>query len=298
MASRTTKRNKVEIDLSFLNAATILARQSEYGSVVIMLVGCGGTGSFMAMHIGRLLRALNDAGKKTRAVFVDHDLVETQNIGRQLFCDAELGANKASALALRYGTAWGLDIVAVPERFTAKTVPTWCPDTREDLLVMVGCVDNAAARRELNKALKRNEHGHERGCRCAPSIWWLDCGNHSDTGQVVLGSTLTKLDPKTTFPSKTICQALPSPALQHPELLKARPEETPAKKKMSCAELTAANLQSLNINNRVAAEAGDMLTRLLMTRDLKRFKCDINLVAGSVRSTYATPENVCGGVVA
>ena len=35
-----------------------------------------------------------------------------------------------------------------------------------------------------------------------------------------------------------------------------------------------------------------MLTRLLVTRNLKRFACDLNLAAGSMRSTYATPEEV------
>ncbi len=109
----------------------------------------------------------------------------------------------------------------------------------------------------------------------------------------MLGSSLEKLEPNKAFPSKTICQALPAPSVQRPELLIAKPAETRAKK-MSCAELAAANLQSLNINNRVAAEAGDMLTRLLLTRNLKRFACEINLAAGSMRSTYATPENVFG----
>ena len=48
------------------------------------------------------------------------------------------------------------------------------------------------------------------------------------------------------------------------------------------------------INSRIAAEASDFLTRLLLTRDLKRFACELNLAAGSMRSSYATPEAVEG----
>jgi hypothetical protein len=35
-----------------------------------------------------------------------------------------------------------------------------------------------------------------------------------------------------------------------------------------------------------------MVTRLLVTDDLKRFACEVNLAAGVVRSYYATPEEV------
>jgi hypothetical protein len=61
---------------------------------------------------------------------------------------------------------------------------------------------------------------------------------------------------------------------------------------MSCAELTAANMQSLNINCRIATEAADMLTRLIVTRNLKRFAIEFNLAAGSMKSIYATPDEV------
>jgi hypothetical protein len=56
--------------------------------------------------------------------------------------------------------------------------------------------------------------------------------------------------------------------------------------------MAAANLQSLNINARIAAEASDFLARFLVTQDLRRFACQINTAAGSVTSTYVTPEEV------
>jgi PRTRC genetic system ThiF family protein len=274
----------VSLDLSYMNAATILPR--EFEQLDVLLVGCGGTGSYMALHIARMMRVLTDAGKDVRATFIDPDKVEEKNIGRQNFCDAEVGKAKALTLASRYGAAWGLDIGTMVARFDESIIANrWSGRDRDRLTVIVGCVDNAAGRKSMAAALKRN-HPAE-----APDVWWLDCGNHSDAGQVLLGSTAQLKHCAGAFETKTLCLHLPSPALQRPELLDTKPEEL-TNNKLSCAELQLANLQSLNINARIAAEAADMLTRLLVTKNLKRFACEIDLAAGSMRSTYATPENV------
>jgi hypothetical protein len=84
---------------------------------------------------------------------------------------------------------------------------------------------------------------------------------------------------------------LPSPALQYPTLLIPGRDEV-AGREMSCAELQAANLQSLNINAAIAVQASDFLTRLLITNDLKRYQCAVNLASGSVKSFYCTPEEI------
>jgi hypothetical protein len=69
-------------------------------------------------------------------------------------------------------------------------------------------------------------------------------------------------------------------------------EEATSADGMSCAERAAANLQSLNINAAIVIQAADMLTRLLVTRDLKRFACEVNLSSGVMKSSYCTPEEV------
>jgi PRTRC genetic system ThiF family protein len=268
------------LDLSYARAATILASVPDRDLIAIYLVGCGGTGSYMAMHVGRLLYRLTEQGKYVQGFFVDHDRVEPENIGRQLFVEAELGVNKADALALRYGTAWGIGITPVAAKFQSSML------VNAALTIIVGCVDNAEARKTIAKLLGDNADKH------APHTWWLDCGNHEEGGQVLLGTAIEPSQLANAFPSKTICQALPAPSLQSPELLKPRREETKAAKRMSCAELAAANLQSEDINAVVAGQAKDFLTRLLVTRNLKRFACEINLAAGSMRSAYATPEAI------
>ena len=98
--------------------------------------------------------------------FVDHDLVETKNVGRQCLCSAEIGYNRAACLALRLKLAFGLDIVAVPEQFDSAMAQSWTL-RRSSLLLPIGAVDNHLARRELAKAV---DEGRGR-------IWCLDIGN-------------------------------------------------------------------------------------------------------------------------
>ena len=41
-----------------------------------------------------------------------------------------------------------------------------------------------------------------------------------------------------------------------------------------------------------AVYLADFLTRLIVTKDLKRFACEVNIAAGSTRSYYVTPDEV------
>jgi hypothetical protein len=153
------------------------------------------------------------------------------------------------------------------------------------LTVMIGCVDNAAGRQEMARALgtRRSE--------TPPRLWWLDCGNGSESGQVLLGSTD---DPKTlqrAFTLETLCQHLPSPAWQCPDLLDPRPEESDSRN-LSCAEMALANAQGLIVNQRVASEAADYLARLLAQRNLRRFASYFDLASGSVKNHYITPDEI------
>jgi len=286
MKRRTTASAVNSLDLGFLNAATILTRLPKNDYINILLVGCGGTGSHLAPSIGSLLQGLKEVSIPARAFFIDDDHVEPGNVNRQLFCDAEVGKLKAATLAYRYGAAWGVDITAVIDRFKPSIIKK---DDRysDPLWIVVGCVDNAAARQQMARTLEQNQPNE------APDVWWLDCGNHLEAGQVLLGSALNQKQLRKAFPSKKICQALPAPSIQHPELLIAKREKL-LTKRQSCAELVASNQQSRDINKRIAAEASDFLTRLILTRDLKRFGCELNLAAGSMRSIYPTPETVKG----
>ena len=267
------------LDLSFARAATIIT--PEHHEVCLILVGCGGTGSFLAGSLARLARVLIESGRKTNVAFIDPDRVEEKNLGRQNFAEAELGYFKAATLAARFSAAWGLEIQAVTTPFDHRMITL---DWRT-LTIIAGAVDNAAARRELAQTLTHN-YRHE-----APRIWWCDAGNFEEAGQVLLGSAVTHEDLKGAFITPGLCRALPSPALQHPELLEARPEERSGHH-LSCAELALLNSQFLMVNQRVAAEAADFIARLTLGRGLRRYATYFNLPSGSARSRYITPEEV------
>lgn len=268
-------------DMAFYNAARVRLPEWKHGQIVI--IGAGGTGAYMAQHLGRVARVLNESGKGVHLTIVDPDRVEERNIGRQLFCDAEVGQPKAEAIARRYGHAWGVNSTSFVGEYDDSLV------LGADLTLLVGCVDNAAARGKIAETLTHNE-GRERA-----NVWWLDSGNLRDTGRILLGSAYDVESLRGAFTDDRACVALPSPALQFPDLLVPRDEELPDRA-MSCAEMLAANLQSLQINARIAAEAADFATRLLITHDLRRFACEINLAAGSTRSSYTTPDMVARSV--
>lgn len=272
-----------QIDLSLLNAATLLMPPAQRWHV--LLIGCGGTGSWLAPSIARVCWLLGEQGKEVDATFIDHDLVEQKNIPRQNFCQAELGENKAATLAARCSAAWGVNITARREPFKHSFLLDcrW----RNANFILIGAVDNAAARREIAKTLKHNDADNPH------TVWWLDCGNTESAGQVLLGSAPEVKVLQGAFLSRKICRALPSPALVAPDLLQPRPEEVAAKK-MSCAEIAMANAQSLAVNQTVASIATDYLLRMV-SGGLKRFATSFDLEAGSMRSRYITVEEI-GGV--
>jgi len=231
----------------------------------ITLVGCGGTGSFLALHLARLAYHLQERkGIRLNLLFVDPDVVEAQNIGRQNFCPAEIGAKKAWTLEQRFNAAFGLDIHAAAAPFAADLLGS---PRGHPFRLVIGCVDNATARREIAEQVSLREG----------RVWWLDCGNHEHSGQVLLGNRADLTKPEITL---DFCGGLPLPVVQHPELLETEPEVQAE----SCAELALRDAQSLMVNQAVATFAAQYVYRLLVTRDLDVYATYFDLVSGSARS--------------
>jgi PRTRC genetic system ThiF family protein len=274
------QKKSQSIDLSYARAATLML--PVWDRLRLILVGCGGTGSWLAPSVARIARLQRDQGRQVEVAFYDHDHVEAKNIPRQHFCDAELGRNKAVTLAARYSAAWGVEIAAVPKRFNAANVAT----NHNTLTIVVGCVDNAAARSEIAGVVGRwVDH--------RMPVWWLDCGNDESSGQVIAGSDINLQAFEGSFtPSCKICKRLPAPSLVAPDLLQPRPEELLASK-LSCAEIQLANAQSLAVNQIVASVATDYLLRLV-GGGLKRFATFFDLSSGSMRSRYITAQEIAG----
>lgn len=251
----------------------------------LLLVGCGGTGSHLAQALARLASHVRDGGGQPPVLtFVDGDTVEPKNVGRQLFSRADIGHNKAQVLAARFGAVFGLKITAVPEMlggdfFTTRGRELFEGSTGSGpLRVAIGAVDTAAARGELHRALRwRQLH------------LWLDCGNHEHSGQVCIGGAGDSDDLAGALALGTICGALPGPGLQFPDLLMPPPKR---KKRVDCAAAMVDNAQSLQVNQMMAAIAGQYLYGLVVARRLTTFQTVADLTSLTMRSLPITAANL------
>ena len=89
-------------------------------------------------------------------------------------------------------------------------------------MVLVGCVDNHLARREMHEAVKIQNEQRYVSDRSSPRVWWIDGGNGRDTGQVLIGNRFDENAICEAAQNSPILSCLPAPSLQHPELLKAK----------------------------------------------------------------------------
>ncbi|OKH33134.1 thiamine biosynthesis protein ThiF [[Phormidium ambiguum] IAM M-71] len=271
------------IDLTYSNSVPILTRHRH--QINIWIVGTGGTGGWLVPSLARLSKVMEtSSNKKVTCTLVDPDIIEAKNISRQNFIESEIGSNKALVLATRYNLALGGNLTAIPKPFHQDLIDNWWTG----LTIIIGCVDNAAARYQISQCLDLNQNKE-------PDIWYLDCGNHanSNSGQVLLGSA-NQFQLKNAFdnPEKpSFCINLPSPTLQHPELLEPLPEEL-SNTSLSCAEIALRNQQALFVNQQVAAIATEYVKSLLLTAGLRRFATYFNSDIGSMRSRYICSQNI------
>ena len=134
----------------------------------ITVVDCGGTGGFVAEGLCRLLQ-----GRQATIVLVDHDRVESHNLLRQNFYPEDEGRFKSQALADRLAKAYrrpvGYSVYLFRDedsRPDGRRYPG-LPSYGNSLLI--GCADNAAARRAMAESLPGD-----------PRRWLIGAGNVAD----------------------------------------------------------------------------------------------------------------------
>ncbi len=269
------------LDFSHLQSIRILPKSCT--ALHLIQIGCGGVGAQLATSTARIARECHRLYERVRISMFDGDRIEEKNIRRQNFCESEVGQNKAESVAYRLNMAWGLDIEAFPLHFEGRH--SHLGDRENTLTVLLGCVDTAAGRATLHRAIA-NQTPEDDG-----QLWWIDGGCLHVHGQICLGNTGRPDVLARSFDIPNICQALPSPAWVHPELLTPLPDEQPRRRR-SCADLAISDPQSLTINGVIAAHMADYLLRLVVTKDLRRFATYIDMESGSVRSLAITPTQV------
>ena len=223
----------------------------------IVLVGCGGTGAFLADAIGRLL-----LGRAARLFLVDHDRVEAHNTLRQAFERREIGRFKAEVLAERLARRYGREVGYSILPYDAGVHTALFREGSSAVSLLVGAVDNAAARRALATTLTRPAWYGGYG-QLSARVWLLDCGNGRNGGQILLGNAAEPEALRGAFlPASGRCTALPAPPHQRPPQLISPPEPGPALQ-VDCAEAIVAGDQGPTVNQVVAALAAGYVEKLL-----------------------------------
>ena len=251
----------------------------------IVLVGCGGTGGFLAEAVCRLL-----IGRKSQLFLVDMDRVESHNVARQAFDRSELGQFKAEVLARRLSRRFGSEIGYSVLPYDRELHAQVFDHPRSRLNLLLGCVDNAAARRAIAETL-----GVPIGGRGYPgptgSVWWLDCGNGRNSGQILLGNVTRPEELRGAFvPQTSLCRALPAPSLQRPDLLDAPPAPQP---QLDCAQAVVQGDQGPTINQVVAAIAASFVEKLV-AGNCTWMASYFDLEDGTLRCVAADPKTVAG----
>ena len=149
----------------------------------ISVVGAGGTGSIMLGVLAQMAVALQALGHPGVDVSViDDDVVSAANIGRQAFFPPDIGQPKASVLVNRINQSFGLNFTAHVERLVNDPELRLIRELKNDTDIWIGCVDSRKAR----KAIHGLYTSQLERWSSAP-VAWIDCGNSTRTGQVVLG---------------------------------------------------------------------------------------------------------------
>ena len=155
-----------------------------YHKLTVDVIGCGGTGSQILTSLGRMNYALQELGHPGLSVTAyDADIVSPANCGRQLFSEQEIGTNKAETLVTKLNMFFGTDWDAVPNMYEEGNQPT--------SNLTISCVDTAKARIEISKCLAQTRNVDEHR-----QYYWLDFGNTTNTGQIILGTLRDIKQPK------------------------------------------------------------------------------------------------------
>src|SRR6266536_2717569 len=261
------------------------ASQTDGYDALVTIAGLGGTGAFLAEDLARLLSV--HFGWRVHFHLADHDRVEVQNAQRQAFSVRDRGNYKAQVVAERLVRQFPIEVsVSLAPYDHRRDAPLALRvSDRPRLALLIGCVDNPNARRELARTLEQSSYG-------SPNPWLLDLGNGPASGQLYLGNALPAEGLRGAFdPETRICRALPAPSIQAPELLEAPTAPLPAALDQDCAEAQIAGDQEPFVNRAIAALGLTMVARLCQRRLTWRamfFDRD----AGTLHYTHVDPHDI------
>jgi PRTRC genetic system ThiF family protein len=238
-----------------------------HSAVKVVVVGAGGSGSHMAANLAVLHQSMKDLGHPDglEVTLIDDDAVSAANVGRARFYLSDIGQNKAFVLANRINACHGQGFRAINARLDAKAGNS---RVMQDADIVIGCVDTRKSRRAIHKAL----HGR----RSKKSCYWLDLGNGSLDGQVLLGEVGEGND------------LLPCVTALYPEMLDAK--QDPKDEGPSCSRAEALTKQSAFVNASAAIHAVSMLSVLFWHGQIDHCGVFFNMRTGRSSTITCQPE--------
>lgn len=240
-------------------------------AIKVTVIGAGGTGSALLSKLAQMHSTLLRLGAQGLDVTVfDDDTVSATNIGRQAFYPMDIGQPKAQVLVERFnsflGTKWQYEV----ERFDhASPIPFG---------IIFTCVDNPMTRVNVGKRLVDNMNAkHSRWSN--RTILWIDGGNDSSSGQVVMGC----------FPHSDEKEAIRVPSVY--DLFGERLEKAEYNQTDSCSHEEAISRQDFGINDTIAAQMAQLLWRIVRHGELTYHGVMVDLKTGEHRPLPINPLN-------
>jgi PRTRC genetic system ThiF family protein len=222
---------------------TLPAHLLERRAIRVVVVGCGGNGSVMAMGLPYIHQALLLTGHTggLDVTLIDGDVVSPTNCVRQPFSQSEIGLSKSVVVASRINLFWGLQWNAIQEHLSKS-------QKVEEADIVISCVDTRSARAGIEKLVGGN----------ASVTYWLDLGNGADGGQFVLGQPWNRRNPRRAERLRTASELFP-------EITDTTLQEDNAP---SCSAAEALERQEPFVNQTLASHALALLSRLFRYGEL------------------------------
>ncbi len=203
----------------------------------VIVIGCGGNGSVIAMGLPYIHQSLLLYGHPggLDVTLIDGDAVSQSNCIRQPFCQSEIGLSKSAVLASRINLFWGLQWKAIQQNLAKH-------QGIDDADIVISCVDTRSARAEIQRLVGGN----------ATVTYWLDLGNGAVGGQFVLGQPLNRRNPRRAARLRTVGELFP-------EIADTTLAEDAAP---SCSAFEALERQAPFLNQTLASSALALLAQL------------------------------------
>ncbi len=230
----------------------------------VLVIGCGGTGSYV---IPGLVRLLATSKKQFCLTLADADTVEEKNLIRQNFIKSDIGKNKAEALARRYSSAFGVQIQYLSEFLESsdKIVSTLLNASVSNVKygdktpLIISCVDNTKSRKFIVDALNALGRGYI-----------IDCGNEEYNGQVLLTQISSALDaPSGIFRTPHMFEVFPE--------LNERLKTDKLASELSCAQMAASSDQFGFVNLNAATIALNFAHDLIAGIPISTYLVDFSI---------------------